>query len=127
MNWTCGVSGPATAQHRQPSLPIISNIHKGTPVSDPLSAAIEAAVQRAVEKQVPKILDAVRSIKSEPAPRLDEDRFCRMAEVARLLGVHRTTLHRMSRAGKLPPARKIGSAAGYLMSDIRKIQIGEAA
>lgn len=96
-------------------------------MSDPLSAAIEAAVERAVAAQMPKFIAAVSNAKPTAAPpTVEADRFVRMDEAARLLGVHRATLLRHEKAGTLPPRRKLGRAAGWLMSEIAAIQRGEA-
>jgi predicted DNA-binding transcriptional regulator AlpA len=97
--------------------------------ADPLSAAIEAAVERAVAAQIPKIVEAVKSSAQPPPPPPNptEDRFVRMAEVARLLGINRATVWKWERAGKLPARRRVGSAVGYLMSDIKAIQVGRTA
>lgn len=98
-------------------------------MSDPLGAAIEAAVGRAFAAQLPTIIEAVKSAANPPAPPppSNEDRFVRMVEAARLLGVNRATIWKWEKSGKLPPRRHIGGAVGYLLSDIKKIQQGEAA
>jgi predicted DNA-binding transcriptional regulator AlpA len=97
--------------------------------SDPLSVAIEAAVQRAVAAQLPSIIEAVQSATVTPPipPPQPEDRLVRTAEAARLIGVNRATIWKWEKDGKLPPRRRIGTTAGYLLSDIKKIQQGEAA
>lgn len=98
-------------------------------MSDPLGAAIEAAVTRAVAAQLPTLIAALKQAQPQAPqpPPPGEDRFCRMVEVARLLGVNRSTCWKWEKSGKLPPRRHIGTASGYLLSDIKRIQLGEAA
>ena len=89
---------------------------------DPIAAAIESAVERAVAAQIPKIIEAISSKMPPSAPMpVQGDRLLRMAEVVERLGVHRSTVSRLEKLGKLPPRRRVGSAVGYLESDLRAI------
>jgi excisionase family DNA binding protein len=94
----------------------------GESVSDPLSAAVEAAVIRAIEAQFPKIIKALAAAASAPTlPPSGEDRFLKTGEAARLLGIHRSTIARLEKSGKLPPRRRVGASVGYLESDLSAI------
>lgn len=91
-------------------------------VSDPIAAAISEAVERAVAAQLEKIIDTIKGIEfpkpEAPAP----DRIVRIGEAAKMLGIHRATLRRYEKDGKLPKKRQIGDgASGYLLSDLMKL------
>lgn len=94
-------------------------------MNDPLGAAIEAAVSRALEAQLPSIIDALKqsieATKSEEPVQDNPDRFVKLSEACSILGVHKTTILRQEKLGKLPKRRRVGEASGYLMSDLRKI------
>ena len=47
----------------------------------------------------------------------DLDHFIPAAEVRRLLGVGKTTLHRMVKRGEFPPPVKLGSRSAWPASD----------
>jgi predicted DNA-binding transcriptional regulator AlpA len=91
--------------------------------ADPLSAAIEAAVERAFDSRLPDIIAAIHATKPSP-PVEAADRFLKLQEAARALGVHRTTIIRLEKKGELPRRRRVGSHSGYYASDLRAIKEG---
>ena len=95
-------------------------------VSDPLSAAIDAAVERAIEAQIPSIVEALKqsieAAATPPTPFSDEpDRFIKLTEASKILGMHKTTILRQEAKGTLPKRRRVGEITGYLQSDLDKI------
>lgn len=88
---------------------------------DPLSSAIEAAVERALDARLPEIIAAINAAKLPP-PVEAGDRFLKLQEAARMLGVHRTTILRLEKKGELPPRRRVGAHSGYYESDLRAIK-----
>lgn len=91
-------------------------------------AAVEAAVQRAFDALLPDIIAGIRAALPEPGqPTPAEqgvDRFVKLDDACKMLDMHKTTLFRHERAGRLPKRRRMGGKSGYLLSDIRQIMAG---
>lgn len=85
-------------------------------MSDPLSAAVEAAVARAVAAQIPTIVEKLREALPAPIPpppvAEDGERFAKLAEVCKRLGMHKTTVYRGIARGDLPALERLPSGLG---------------
>lgn len=81
-----------------------------------LSALIERAIDVAVKKHVADYFS------KNPTPMLpDNDVFVGAMEVARRLGMARSSLYRLTTNGTLPPMIQRGTRVGYMKSDLDRL------
>lgn len=58
------------------------------------------------------------NLMKDPATLAMQERFLRDVDLAERYGVHRNSVHRWSKLGKIPPSVKIGGSLRWRLSDI---------